>query len=175
MSYKLKYSLTIEATKDPNFYCFYSPDLDGFTGAGVSAQDCVDKARDAIDGFISTMVELGLKVPAPNLNPKLVMETARKEPTRNQAHRSPTKTTRTDSCGPTSSRGLIAIPRRASPIRKGRTQGETMTSRKIRSDARVGSVEKSRGLPSGTIRTPSGRDARSDKKIGTIRQQSKKK
>ena len=29
---KLKYSLVIEATDDPNFFSSYSPDLEGFTG-----------------------------------------------------------------------------------------------------------------------------------------------
>lgn len=43
--------------------------------------------------------------------------------------------------------------------------------RKIRSDAKVGTVEKTRGLPAGTIRNHSGRDTRSDKRIGTIRKE----
>lgn len=47
--------------------------------------------------------------------------------------------------------------------------------RKIRSDATVGTVEKSRGLPAGTIRNTNGRDTRSDKKVETIRKQSTKK
>jgi hypothetical protein len=42
-------------------------------------------------------------------------------------------------------------------------------SRKVRSDKRVGKMEKDLGLPPGTVRNPSGRDTRSDKKIGTIR------
>lgn len=48
-----------------------------------------------------------------------------------------------------------------------------MVKRKIRKDARVGTVEKKYGLPSGTIRNPDGRDTRSDKKIGTIRKEKK--
>jgi len=32
----LKYSLVIEATDDPTFFGFYSPDLEGFTGVGHS-------------------------------------------------------------------------------------------------------------------------------------------
>src|SRR5688572_26288979 len=32
----LKYSLVIEATEDPNFFGFYSPELEGFTGIGHS-------------------------------------------------------------------------------------------------------------------------------------------
>ena len=37
----LKYSLVIEATKDPMFFGFYSPDLEGFTGIGHSVEDCL--------------------------------------------------------------------------------------------------------------------------------------
>ena len=44
-----------------------------------------------------------------------------------------------------------------------------MAVRKTRSDCRVGAFEKTRGLPAGSLRNPSGRDARSDKKIGTLR------
>ena len=47
--------------------------------------------------------------------------------------------------------------------------------RKVRSDCAVGTFEKTRGLPSGTIRNPNGRDTRSDKKIGTIRKEAEKK
>ena len=41
--------------------------------------------------------------------------------------------------------------------------------RKTRSDCEVGSFEKNHGLPEGTIRNRDGRDTRSDKRIGTIR------
>jgi predicted RNase H-like HicB family nuclease len=41
----LNYSLVIEATDDPHFFAFYSPDLDGFTGTGESIEDCLEKAR----------------------------------------------------------------------------------------------------------------------------------
>ena len=36
---RLLYSLDIEATDDPNFFSFYSPDLEGFTGSGSSIED----------------------------------------------------------------------------------------------------------------------------------------
>jgi|TARA_B100000315_G_scaffold260938_1_gene328011 hypothetical protein len=42
-------------------------------------------------------------------------------------------------------------------------------ARKDRSDQRVGPHERKHGFPPGTIRNPSGRKTRSDKKIGTIR------
>jgi hypothetical protein len=30
----LRYSLVIEATEEPDFFSFYSPDLEGFSGVG---------------------------------------------------------------------------------------------------------------------------------------------
>ena len=47
--------------------------------------------------------------------------------------------------------------------------------RKTRSDCTVGSFERKHGLPTGTIRNTDGRDTRSDKLIGTIRREAKKK
>ncbi|MBQ9334437.1 MAG: hypothetical protein IJS12_08910 [Lachnospiraceae bacterium] len=47
--------------------------------------------------------------------------------------------------------------------------------RKTRSDCTVGTFEKKNDLPPGTIRNKDGRDTRSDKKIGTIRKEAKKK
>jgi len=32
----LRYSLVIEATEEPDFFGFFSPDLEGFTGIGHS-------------------------------------------------------------------------------------------------------------------------------------------
>lgn len=50
-----------------------------------------------------------------------------------------------------------------------------MPIRKTRSDCTVGTFEKTRGLPPGTIRNPNGRDTRSDKRIGSIRNEYNKK
>jgi hypothetical protein len=47
-------------------------------------------------------------------------------------------------------------------------------ARKDRSDEKVGSLEKKHGLPPGTVRNPDGRDTRSDKKVGTIRKDARK-
>jgi predicted RNase H-like HicB family nuclease len=41
----LAYSLVVEATKDPTFFNFYSPELEGFTGGGHSIEDCLDQAK----------------------------------------------------------------------------------------------------------------------------------
>ena len=44
-------------------------------------------------------------------------------------------------------------------------------TRQIRSDIRVGNLEKLLGLDPGSIRNPDGTDARSDKKLGTLRRE----
>ena len=41
----LAYSLVIEATQEPDFFGFYSPDLEGFTGVRHSVEDCLYKAK----------------------------------------------------------------------------------------------------------------------------------
>ncbi len=46
--------------------------------------------------------------------------------------------------------------------------------RKVRSDCTVGTFEKKRGLPAGTLRNKNGRKTRKDKLIGTIRKENKK-
>ena len=48
-----------------------------------------------------------------------------------------------------------------------------LVMRRTRSDCTVGTFEKKHGLPPGTIRNKNGRDTRSDKKIGTIRKESR--
>jgi len=64
----LPYSLVIEATEDPEFFGFYSPDLEGFSGVGHSVEDCLYRARWGMKEHVATMRELGL--PAPESNPR---------------------------------------------------------------------------------------------------------
>ena len=70
----LKYSLVIEATEDPNFFGFYSPDLEGFTGVGNSIEDCLYKARWGIEEHVGLLRERGMPVPPPNPNPKVTIQ-----------------------------------------------------------------------------------------------------
>ena len=44
-----------------------------------------------------------------------------------------------------------------------------MPPRKVRSDIKIGNLEKKLGLAKGAIRNPDGTDARGDKKLGTLR------
>jgi hypothetical protein len=41
----LQYSLVIEATKESDFFGFYSPELEGFTEVGHSIEDCIHKVK----------------------------------------------------------------------------------------------------------------------------------
>ena len=70
----LKYSLVIEATEDPTFFGFYSPDLEGFTGVGHSIEDCLYQARWGMQEHITLLREQGLPVAPPNPNPRIVSQ-----------------------------------------------------------------------------------------------------
>ena len=73
----LEYSLVIEATEDPNFFSFYSPDLEGFTGVGNSVEDCLYKARWGMKEHVAVLREQGLPVPPPVREPKVTIQNAR--------------------------------------------------------------------------------------------------
>ena len=70
----LPYSLVIEATEDPDFFGFYSPDLEGFTGIGHSVEDCLYKARWGMADHVETLREQGLPVPAHNPDPTIMIQ-----------------------------------------------------------------------------------------------------
>jgi predicted RNase H-like HicB family nuclease len=77
----LKYSLVIEATDDPNFFGFYSPDLEGFTGVGHSVEDCLYKAGHGIEEHVQTLRDQGLPVPPHNPDPVVTIHNERKRKT----------------------------------------------------------------------------------------------
>lgn len=66
----LSYSLVIEATEEPDFFGFYSPELEGFTGVGHSIEDCVFKARWGMKEHVELLKKHALPVPNKNPNPK---------------------------------------------------------------------------------------------------------
>ena len=72
----LTYSLTIEATGDPSFFSFFSPDLEGFSGVGSSVEDCLYKAKWGMIEHAGLMLEQGLTVPAQNPNPQVIIQNA---------------------------------------------------------------------------------------------------
>ena len=70
----LKYSLVIEATEDPTFFGFYSPDLAGFTGIGHSIEDCLYKAKWGMAEHVELLREQSLPIPKENPNPTVIIQ-----------------------------------------------------------------------------------------------------
>jgi len=69
-----KYSLIIEATPEPDFFGFYSPDLEGFSGVGHSIEDCLYKAKWGMIEHVKLLREAGLPVPTEAANPRIVIQ-----------------------------------------------------------------------------------------------------
>ncbi len=70
---ELKYSLVIETTHDANFFGFYSPELEGFTGVGHSIEDCLYKAKWGMEEHLVLMEEMGIPVPEANAEPTILI------------------------------------------------------------------------------------------------------
>ena len=70
---ELEYSLVIEATEEPDFFGFYSTDLEGFTGVGHSIEDCIYKAKWGIIEHVNLLKEQGLPIPPKNPNPRILI------------------------------------------------------------------------------------------------------
>lgn len=76
----LKYSLVVEATDDPSFFGFYSPDLEGFTGVGHSVEDCLYKARTGMAEHVALLRERGLPIPQASQDAKVTIQNAKPVP-----------------------------------------------------------------------------------------------
>jgi len=73
----LEYSLIVEATEDPAFFSFYSPDIEGFTGVGNSVEGCLYKGKWGMEEHIALLKERGLPVPKRNPDPTVVIRNAK--------------------------------------------------------------------------------------------------
>lgn len=71
---ELPYSLVIEATEEPDYFGFYSPELGGFSGIGHSVEDCLYQAKWAMKEHIELLVEQGLPVPPRNDSPTVLIQ-----------------------------------------------------------------------------------------------------
>ncbi|NOR54255.1 MAG: type II toxin-antitoxin system HicB family antitoxin [Candidatus Aminicenantes bacterium] len=74
----LRCSLIIEATEDPNFFGFYSPELEGFTGVGHSVEDCIYKAKWGMEEHVRMLKEEGLPIPLESKNPTITIQNEEK-------------------------------------------------------------------------------------------------
>ena len=70
----LPYSLVIEATDEPDYFGFYSPELEGFSGIGHSVEDCLYKAKWGMKEHVALLREQRLPVPPPNQNPTVTIQ-----------------------------------------------------------------------------------------------------
>jgi predicted RNase H-like HicB family nuclease len=75
----LPYSLTIEATEEPNYFSFYSTELEGFTGSGRSIEDCLHEAHLGMKEHVELLIEHGLPVPPTNPDPLVTIRNEHKE------------------------------------------------------------------------------------------------
>jgi predicted RNase H-like HicB family nuclease len=69
----LPYSLVIEATDEPDFFGFYSPELEGFSGIGHSVEDCLYQARWGMKEHVELLREQRLPVPPANPDPTVTI------------------------------------------------------------------------------------------------------
>ena len=75
----LPYSLVIEATDERDYFGFYSPELEGFTGSGRSVEDCLFQARLGMKEHVELLAEQGLPIPLQNPDPMVTIRNERKE------------------------------------------------------------------------------------------------
>jgi predicted RNase H-like HicB family nuclease len=71
---ELPYSLVIEATHEPDYFGFYSPELEGFSGVGHSVEDCLYKAKWGMKEHVEVLTEQQLPVPPTNSNPVVTIQ-----------------------------------------------------------------------------------------------------
>ena len=75
----LQYSLIIEATEEPDYFGFYSPDLEGFTGIGHSVEDCLYQAKWGMKEHVELLMQQGLPIPKPDPDPKIIIQNSKEE------------------------------------------------------------------------------------------------
>ncbi len=75
---ELPYSLVIEATQEADYFGFYSPELEGFSGVGHSVEDCIYKAKWGMKEHVDLLRENGLPIPPFNPDPKIIVQNEKK-------------------------------------------------------------------------------------------------
>jgi predicted RNase H-like HicB family nuclease len=73
------YSLVIEATDEPDYFGFFSLELEGFSGIGHSVEDCLYQARWAMKEHLELLAEQQLPIPPRNTDPEVTIRNERKE------------------------------------------------------------------------------------------------
>jgi len=76
---ELSYSLIIEATEESDYFGFYSPDLEGFSGIGHSVEDCLYKAKWGMKEHVDLLKKQGLPVPPETPDPRIIIQNEKKK------------------------------------------------------------------------------------------------
>ena len=75
---ELHYSLIIEATEEPDYFGFYSPDLEGFSGIGHSIEDCLYKAKWGMKEHVELLKQQDLPIPKRSIDLKIIIQNEHK-------------------------------------------------------------------------------------------------
>ena len=76
---ELPYSLIIEATEESDYFGFYSPELEGFSGIGHSVEDCLYKAKWGMKDHVALLKKEGLPIPPGTKDPKITIQNEKKK------------------------------------------------------------------------------------------------
>jgi predicted RNase H-like HicB family nuclease len=74
----LPYTLVIEATQEPDYFGFYSPELEGFSGIGHSVEDCLYQAKWGMKEHVELLRQQQLPVPPPNPDAVVLIQNEKK-------------------------------------------------------------------------------------------------
>jgi len=84
------YSLVIEATAEPDYFGFYSLELQGFSGIGHSVEDCLYQAKWGMKEHVEMLRQQHLPVPPANPDATVTIQNQRKETTLSEQPLQPT-------------------------------------------------------------------------------------
>ena len=68
------HSLVIEATEEPDYFGFFSPDLAGFSGIGHSVEDYRYKAKWEMKEHLNLLKNQNRSAPPENPSPKIIIQ-----------------------------------------------------------------------------------------------------
>jgi predicted RNase H-like HicB family nuclease len=76
---ELPYTLVIEATDEPDYFGFYSPELEGFSGIGHSVEDCLYQAKWGMKEHVELLRQQQLPVPPANPDATVTIQNEKKQ------------------------------------------------------------------------------------------------
>jgi predicted RNase H-like HicB family nuclease len=77
---EIPYSLIIEATDEADYFGFYSPELEGFSGIGHSVEGCLYQAKWGMKEHLELLTERNLPIPPRNDAPTILIQNVAPRP-----------------------------------------------------------------------------------------------